>query len=457
MRGFSYLYSIFLIGFLSSIVIGYFTSVGTSYLAQKRILNESYYDSLSREFLSKVLNQIIKKINFYPEKIESISDIGIFDNSVYFERIGEVTAKVRLLVNEESVEKGDDFNKLIVKITLYSIFEIFNINKIHSVKLEFVIYSGKLPFNLFFQRENSKKIHFFFPYHNSSFYTSKSYKFDFDSKKAMARVLNIKEEDLNIRKLLKINKSDIPVLDGFYLGEIDSGGFLYLKGNMDNFVLGIDGNYQFIFAKKGEEKFLLKYIPGENSFIYLKNNVSERLNIPFSGTVFIEGNVNNFSAGEIIGNDVVESSDAFALKEGAVLNIFIGGGFKISSSIKYENISVKRGKFVREKTQLNLFQSKRGLFFENEKESQVCFEFENEGGELHGNYYLETNVDINRDFLLFGTLYSKYYFLTHLPEVTEDPLNYLNQEKNDFMPQSEENITIIRNLKVEKIEEEFNV
>ncbi len=457
MRGFSYLYSVFLIGFLSSIVIGYFTSVGTSYLSQKRILNERYYDSLSREFLSKVLNQVIKKINFYPEKIESISDIGIFDNSLYFEKIGEITAKVRLLVNEENVEKGDDFNKIRVKMTLYSIFEIFNINKIHSVKLEFVIFSGKLPFNLFFQKENAEKVNFFFPYHNSSFYTSKKYRFNFDSKKAIARVLNIKEEEIDIRKLLKMGKTDIPIVDGFYLGEIDSGAFLYLKGDLDNFIIGIDGDYQFIFAKKGENCFLLKYIPGDNNYTYLKNDESQKFNIPFSGTIFIEGNVNNFSAGKIIGNDVMESSDAFALKDRAVLNIFIGGGFKIKSSLKYENISIKKGKFVREKTKLNLIQSKGGLFFDNERESEVCFEFENDNTELHGNYYLESNVDINRKFLLFGTLYSKYYFLSHLPEITEDPLNYLDEEKNDFMPQSEKDITIIKKLKIEKIEEEFNV
>ena len=459
MKGFSYLYAIFLVGFLSTIVTSYFTGVSTSYLSQKRMLNESYYNSISRDFLSMVANQIIKKINFIPNKIEKLSDLGIFDNSVYSLEIGEIKAKVRLLIKKEEAVKNDCYNEIKAKIILYSIVDMLNNNKIYSSEINFVILSGHLPFNMFVQRKNLGKVKFFFPYHNPEFYRDLSLAFEIDKEKALKSLLSLNQDEgldnTTLRKLLKLKKSDIPVVDGLYIGESENGNFLYLKGELDRLVLGIDNDYQFIYAEENGNKILVKFRPDENNFLYLKNEESGEINGTFSGNILVEGNIQELSSGKIVGSDIVNDSEADAVKDGVNLNIFIGGGFKISSSLRYEGVSLKRGKFVREKTKLNLIQSDKGLFYENSENSEIEFLFSENRPEIHANMFLKGKSYTNKIFSIFGSIYSGDPFLVNPPDFTEDPLNYIGVQNSDVFPSSTSDITILKNLSIEKIEEVF--
>ncbi len=459
MKGFSYLYAVFFVGFLSTVVVSYFTGVSTSYLSQKRILNESYYDSISREFLSMVANQIIKKINFVPFRVESLAELGIFDNSLYYLEIGEIRAKVRLLIKKEELVKSDSYNKIKARIILYSMADMLRNNKIYSSEINFVIISGHLPFNMFASGKNLGSVKFFFPYHNPEFYRDVSPEFEIDRKTALKSLLKLnQDEDVNnstLRKLLKLKKSDMPVVDGLYIGESDNGNFLYLKGEVERLILGIDNDFQFIYAEESGNRILIKFKPEENNFLYLKNEESGKVNGAFSGNILVEGNIQELSSGKIVGSDIVEDSEVDAVKDGVNLNIFVGGGFKVYSSLKYEGISLKKGKFVREKTKLNLIQSDRGLFYDNSDDSEIEFLFSENSPEIHANIFLKGRNYTNRAFSIFGSIFSEYPFLVNPPDFTEDPLNYIDTQNFDIFPLSTSDITILKSLNIEKIEEVF--
>ncbi len=448
MKGFSYLYSLFFIGFLSMIVASYFTSVSVSYLSQKGVLNNEYYDSISREFLSMVLNQLIKKINYSPERIERIEELGVYNDSVYLLNIKEISSQIKIEIKKEVIKKNSDYNEIELFLRIKVQTNLLNIKKPYYADIKLSIVSGKLPYYFFPPFGELIENIYFYPFHNKKLYNGYKPEIYSDINSLLKNIFKKERNSdyLTLRESLNLKKVNIPVVDGLYVGDIEGEKYLYLKGDIDSIILGKNQNYQFIYATQGENSLMMKYDNNTRDMIMEKNGLSERIHGRFNGAVLIEGNVKELSSGEIIGSSVVQNGDAPAIRDGEEINFIVAGNLKIESSLKYEGISIEKGKFRREKTKLNLVQSDRKLF-ETEKIKSEAYVY---GKELHGNYYFSDSVYTDKKLNIFGSIYLKDERYKEL-KIFEDPLNYMN--KLMIAPITKGNWTIIKNIKLLEIGE----
>jgi hypothetical protein len=449
MRGFSYLYSLFFVGFLSLIVVSYFTTVSVSYLTQKGVLNNEYYDSISREFLSVLLNQLIKKINYSPYKIEKIEELGIYDDSVYLLKIKEVNSQAKIKIIKEVMKKNGDYNNIDVILRIIIKTNLLNIKKTYSADIKLTIISGKLSYYFFPLIGELIENIYFYPFHNMKLYNNIKPEIYLDINELIKKIYKReqKADYLTLRESLNLKKVNIPVVDGLYIGEIKGEKYLYFKGCIDSIILGKSKDYQFIYATQGENSLMLKYNNITQDIIAEKNGLSERLHGKFNGTLLIEGDVGEVSSGEIIGSSVVRSDDVPAVCDGEEINFIIAGNLKINSSLKYEDISIEKGRFKREKTKLNLIQSDKKLF----EDKKIKTETSVYGKELHGNYYFPSYVYIEGKPDIFGSIYIKDEEYEKL-KIFEDPLNYRDNLIN--IAKTKGDWTIIKNMKLLKIGEE---
>ncbi len=450
MKGFSYLYTLFFVSFLSLIVVSYFTNVSVSYLSQKGGLNIEYYNSISREFLSMVLNQIIKKINYYPSKIDSIEELGIVDGAIYLLKIKEISSQVKIKIIDEKIKKEVDYNTIEFNLRITVNPNLMNIDNGYYADLKLSIISGKLPYYFFQPTGDTIDNIFIFPFHNQSLYNKIKPNFSFDIKNLLKTIFgqdkpidySILRESLNLDK--KIN---MPVVDGLYVGEIKGENYLYFKGKIDEIILGKDNDYQFIYAAQGDNSLIFEYNNQSADIIITENSISKKIHGRFNSNILIDGDIDSISSGKTLGSEIIKDSDAPAVRDDETINFIVAGSIKIDSSLKYEGISVEKGRFKREKTKLNFIQSAE-KFFEDEKTDNQTFVF---GNELHGNYYFSGGLFIDNILNIFGNIYSKSRFYNRV-KVIEDPLNYSMDMGNNF-PKTKNNFTIIKDIKLIEIGE----
>jgi len=457
MRGAGYLYAVIFVALLSTIIISYFSSVNTSFLAQKNLLNSEYFDYLGRQFLTKELSNLLQKFNYSNSRVENLNELGIEKKMQYYSKIGNVRAKTEVIIIEESIKKEKSFNTLESKIYIKVEPEIENTNNRYTALVYFKIISGKIPFFLLNKSMNSKiDVQYFLQYHNSKNYKSVDTSMKFDKDKVISEIIKVPENEVgwvSLRDKLNLRKVNQPVIDGAYMGKSGEKMFLYIKGNIDEIIIGKKSDYQFIYIRQLENNILLKYNNEKQETIFSVNEQSKNYVEEFSGNIMIDGDIKRLVSGEMIGLSAIKNGKVSAVKQGENLNLIIGGDLNIDSSLKYENISIKNRKFPKKKTNLSILQASKKLFNKKQIQTEVNINKLGSHPEIHSNMYFEGDTFFNDRFSILGSVYAENIMYIDSLKVYEDLFNY-KKNLNQIYPCTKNDLTIVKNVRLLKIENE---
>lgn len=99
------------------------------------------------------------------------------------------------------------------------------------------------------------------------------------------------------REILGLNPSDEPIPEGVYLLRDDLGlGGLFIQGDVDEILLGIEESFQIILVRRNEKKWLLRFSPIEQKTEFQTPLKTEKFNLIPRGMIIINGGVKSLSA-----------------------------------------------------------------------------------------------------------------------------------------------------------------
>jgi len=114
------------------------------------------------------------------------------------------------------------------------------------------------------------------------------------------KVSSLEPQDLThhrFREILGLNPSNEPIPEGVYLLRDDLGlGGLFIQGNADEILLGINESYQIIQIKKNQDIWILRFSPLEQKTEFQSPLQVEKFNLIPRGMIIINGEVKSLSA-----------------------------------------------------------------------------------------------------------------------------------------------------------------
>jgi hypothetical protein len=150
-----------------------------------------------------------------------------------------------------------------------------------------------------------------------------------------------------LRQALGLEDNNEQVPDGVYLVRDDLGlGGVYVQGDLDELVLGIENDSQLIQFRQADELWLLKFNPakGETFFITSKNQESFD-SLPLS-IIMVNGEIESLAAGNINPDGylvAIEDKQSPALLNGLRLTIVCSRKINLTSDLILQGVEWKDG------------------------------------------------------------------------------------------------------------------
>ncbi len=165
----------------------------------------------------------------------------------------------------------------------------------------------------------------------------------------LAKALKIEifhPQDLSASKLrfaLGLDVNNDPVPDGVYLIQDDLGlGGVFVQGDLDEMVLAIQGNYQIILFRQGQDVWILKFSPADgNSFFIGPVGAQSFDQVPI-GIIIVNGKIISLGGGyedEFGGILMADQEEVPCVLRGVNLTIISSDEITLSSHLIYEGVS----------------------------------------------------------------------------------------------------------------------
>jgi len=173
-----------------------------------------------------------------------------------------------------------------------------------------------------------------------------------------------------LRTILGLEESQEPVPEGVYLIRTDLGlGGVYVEGDIQEMVAAIEGNYQVISFRSGENVWVLRYSPSESKTSFLSPQGEETFDFVPLGLIIISGEVLSLGGGIVeAGGQVrlVTDREVPSILPGAKLTLVASGKITITSHLVQQGLSWQEGiPYVKGKqSQLVIFSTGRDLWTE---------------------------------------------------------------------------------------------
>jgi hypothetical protein len=173
-----------------------------------------------------------------------------------------------------------------------------------------------------------------------------------DATEQLAKALNIKifsPQDLTawkLRSLLGLEVNNEPVPDGVYLITDDMGlGGIFVQGDLDEMLLAVHANLQFITFKKAEDLWILRFSPedGQTEF-FTPSEVQHYEYVP-RGIIIVNGKIHSLGGGYMDETGGISLSDEEipCVLQGVNLTIISSDEITLTSHLIYEGVRWQEG------------------------------------------------------------------------------------------------------------------
>jgi len=156
-------------------------------------------------------------------------------------------------------------------------------------------------------------------------------------------------QDLSAAKLrmaLGLEMIDEPVPDGVYLVQDDLGlGGVFVQGDLDEMVLAIQGKYQVIAFRQGEDLWVLRFSPEEGRTIFTGPDEIQTFDLAPLGIIIVNGKVLSLGGGfeDAEGQILMTEEEIPCVKQGVSLTIISSDEITLSSHLIYQGVIWKEG------------------------------------------------------------------------------------------------------------------
>lgn len=149
-----------------------------------------------------------------------------------------------------------------------------------------------------------------------------------------------------LRQALGLEPGNKPVPDGVYLIKNDLGlGGLYVQGDLNEILLGVEGTYQLVQFTQAEKRWLLKFDPGQaKTFFYSPNETLSFDLLPIP-VIMANGQVESLASGQPApdGYLVTSETEVPAFIPGVKLTLVCSGKINITSSLTPQGLEWRNG------------------------------------------------------------------------------------------------------------------
>jgi hypothetical protein len=204
-----------------------------------------------------------------------------------------------------------------------------------------------------------------------------------DATPLLEKALNIeifRPQDISaarLRSVLGLEESQEPVPEGVYLIRNDQGlGGVYVKGDVDEVVAAIEGDFQVVAFRMESGVWTLKYSPSQSQTVFLSPEGEETFDLVPLGLIIIDGKVLSLGGGKVDeGGDVrlIADQEIPSLLPGINLTLVASGEITITSHLLQQGITWQDGipYIESEQTQLVIFSTGRDLWGEEAREGGI--------------------------------------------------------------------------------------
>lgn len=297
-----------------------------------------------------------------------LSEAAISRTDDFSRFVWETSPSVRL----KKLEDYSQYLKSTYELTIDSAGQVegFRWKKAKQVDLEISFFLGRLPLDRLplavradgLKKEDEQKITISHP-HSSNLKQDKIIKtaetaVPDDALPLLAKGLKLFRPDglpnWLLRRSLGLDPGNEKVPDGVYLAKDDLGpGGLYVQGDLDQLLLGVDGDYQLIQFRQKERRWLLLFSLKNYGCEFWTDGGKEeydRLPLPI---IMVNGQINSLATGQKTGSGWLEPTDEpdrVAYLSGLKLILVCSGKVNITSNLLVEGLTWKEGlPYLREK------------------------------------------------------------------------------------------------------------
>lgn len=211
-----------------------------------------------------------------------------------------------------------------------------------------------------------------------------------DAMPVLARGLKILKPDSLpnwlLRQALGLEPGNEAIPDGVYLVQDSLGpGGIYVQGDLDQLLLGIDNGFQVIQFQQGENTWLLRFNPSTASASFISPSERQDFNELPLPVIMINGRVLELAAGRPDGSGFIKKVDdenTPAFLSGLKLTIVCSGKISLTSNLFSDGLDWKEGLPYLRSKQSELIIWSSGKDFQSEKiaEAGISLLGETDGG-----------------------------------------------------------------------------
>jgi hypothetical protein len=173
-----------------------------------------------------------------------------------------------------------------------------------------------------------------------------------DATKQLANALNIKmflPQDLTnwkLRSILGLEVNNEPVPDSVYLIMDDMGiGGVFVQGDLDEMLLAIQSNLQFITFKKGQDLWILRFSPEDGQAEFFTPSEVQYYEYVPRGIIIVNGKIHSLGGGYMDKTGRIELSEQEipCVLRGVNLTILSSDEITLTSHLIYEGVRWQEG------------------------------------------------------------------------------------------------------------------
>ncbi len=174
-----------------------------------------------------------------------------------------------------------------------------------------------------------------------------------------------------LRQALGLEPGNDPIPDGVYLVQDSLGpGGIYVQGNLDQLLLGIDSGFQVIQFQQGENTWLLRFNPSTASASFISPSERQDFNELPVPVIMINGRVLELATGRPNGSGFIKKVDdenTPAFLSGLKLTIVCSGKINLTSNLFSDGLDWKEGLPYLRSKQSELIICSTGKDFQSEE------------------------------------------------------------------------------------------
>ncbi len=150
-----------------------------------------------------------------------------------------------------------------------------------------------------------------------------------------------------LRQALGLSPGNGKVPDGVYLARDDLGpGGIYVQGNLDELLLGLDGDLQLVQFRQENRRWLLRFSPHNYGMEFWKTDGKEVFAQSPVPVVMVNGRIEALASGQNDGTGWLkpdDSSSGACLRNGLKLTLVCSGKINITSNLISEGVDWREG------------------------------------------------------------------------------------------------------------------